>query len=138
MRDVPLLGRAYEALVAQLQEEQTKGLGSASDYVFTSLSGRPLGRDRLSKRGVLGAARRAGLGHVTAQTLRCSVAMATAHAQVPVVVAAAMTGHSPAVYSAHYARPFRDAEEREKVRNSLAAIGFGNTAVDQPVDQRPI
>ena len=35
-------------------------------------------------------------------------------------------------------RPFRDAEEREKVRNSLAAIGFGNTAVDQPVDQRPI
>ena len=70
--------------------------------------------------------------------LRRSVATATAHAQVPVVVAAAMTGHSPAVYSAHYARPFRDAEEREKVRNSLAAIGFGNTAVDQPVDQRPI
>jgi hypothetical protein len=49
-----------------------------------------------------------------------------------------MTGHSPAVYSAHYARPFRDAEEREKVRNSLAAIGFGNAQVDQPVDQRPI
>ena len=43
-----------------------------------------------------------------------------------------------AVYSAHYARPFRDAEEREKVRNSLAAIGFGNSAVDQPVDQRPV
>ncbi len=54
------------------------------------------------------------------------------------VVAAAMTGHSPAVYSAHYARPFRDAEEREKVRNSLASIGFGNAPVDQPVDQRPI
>lgn len=49
-----------------------------------------------------------------------------------------MTGHSPAVYSAHYARPFRDAEEREKVRNSLAAIGFGNASVDQRVDQRPI
>ena len=40
--------------------------------------------------------------------------------------------------SAHYARPFRDAEEREKVRKSLAAIGFGNAQVDQPVDQRPI
>ena len=49
-----------------------------------------------------------------------------------------MTGHSPAVYSAHYARPFRDAEERENVRKSLAAIGFGNTAVDQPVDQKTI
>jgi hypothetical protein len=49
-----------------------------------------------------------------------------------------MTGHSPAVYSEHYARPFRDAEEREKVRKSLASIGFGNAPVDQPVDQRPI
>jgi len=138
VREVPLLDRVYEALVAQLRDEQAKGLGSESDYVFTSLTGRPLGRDRLSKRGVLGAARRAGLGHVTAQTLRRSVATATAHAQVPVVVAAALTGHSPAVYSAHYARPFRDAEEREKVRKSLAAIGFGNAQVDQPVDQRPM
>jgi len=50
----------------------------------------------------------------TAQTLRRSVTTATAHAQVPVVVAARMTGHSPAVYSAHYARAFRDAEQREK------------------------
>jgi hypothetical protein len=49
-----------------------------------------------------------------------------------------MTGHSPVVYSAHYARPFCDAEEREKVRDSLAAIGFGNAPVDQPVDQGPI
>ena len=29
--------RGYEALVAQLREEQAKGLGSESDYVFTSL-----------------------------------------------------------------------------------------------------
>ena len=48
-----VLDRAYEALVAQLRDEQAKGLGSESDYVFTSLTGRPLGRDRLSKRGVL-------------------------------------------------------------------------------------
>jgi integrase len=138
VREVPLLDRAYEALVAQLRDEQAKGFGRESDYVFASLTGRPLGRDRLSKRGVLGAATRAGLGHVTAQTLRRSVATATAQARVPVVVAAAMTGHSPAVYSEHYARPFRDAEEREKVRKSLASIGFGSARVDQPVDQRPI
>jgi hypothetical protein len=55
-----------------------------------------------------------------------SVATATAHAKVPVVIAAAMTGHSPQVYDACYARAFRDAEERERVRNSLASIGFGN------------
>ena len=46
-----------------------------------------------------------------------------------------MTGHSPQVYDAHYVRPFRDAEEREIVRNSLASIGFGNEQVDQSVDQ---
>lgn len=50
------------ALVAQLRDEQEKGLGNESNYVFTSLTGRPLGRDRLSKRGVLGAAKRARLG----------------------------------------------------------------------------
>jgi hypothetical protein len=102
------------------------------------LTGRPLGRDRLSKRGVLGASRRAEVGHVTAQTLRRSVATATAHARVPRVIAAATTGHTPAVYDEHYAKSFHDAEEREKVPNSLASIGFGNEPVDQPVDQRPI
>jgi len=42
-----------------------------------------------------------------------------------VVVAAVITGHSPEVYSRHNARPFRDAEEREMVRDALAPIGFG-------------
>jgi integrase len=135
VREVPLLDRAYEALVAQLAVEQAKGLGADTDFVFTSMTGRPLGRHRLSKRGVANAARKAGLGHVTAQVLRRSVATATAHARVPVVIAAAMTGHSPQVYDTHYAKPFRDAEERAKVRESLASIGFGNAAVDQTIDQ---
>ena len=42
-----------------------------------------------------------------------------------------MTGHSPAVYDKHYAKPFRDEQERAKVRESLANIGFGNAQVDQ-------
>ena len=138
VREVLLLDRAYEALVAQLEVEQAKGLGSESDFCFTSQTGRPLGRDRLSKRGVAAAARKAGIGAVTAQALRRSVATATAHARVPVVVAAAMTGHSPQVYEACYARPFRDAEERDRVRSSLASIGFGNAPVDQSVDQQGI
>jgi integrase len=131
VREVPLVDRAFEALVAQLQAEQGKGLGGELDFVFTSASGRPMDRHRLSKRGVTRAADKAGLGHVTAQTLRRSVATATAHAKVPVVVAAAMTGHSKQVYDAHYAKPFRDAEERERMRQSLASIGFGNSSVDQ-------
>jgi hypothetical protein len=48
-----------------------------------------------------------------------------------------VTGHSPQVYDKHYAKPFRDAEERDRVRVSLASIGFGNALVDQPVDQQP-
>jgi hypothetical protein len=52
---------------------------------------------------------------------------------LPVVVAAAMTGHSKQVYDAHYAKPFRDAEERDRVRESLAPSGFGNSPVDQPL-----
>ena len=78
LREVPLLDRAYEALVAQLEIEQAKGLGNESDFCFTSQTGRPLGRDRLSKRGVAASARKAGIGHVTAQDLRRSVATATA------------------------------------------------------------
>lgn len=137
MPEVPLLDRVYEALVAQLRDEQSKGLGSEPDYVFTSLTGRPLGRGRLSKRGVLGAASGPS-GMSTHRRFAVRWQRRLRMPQVPVVVAAAMTGHSPGVYSAHYARPFRDAEEREKVWKSLAAIGFGNTAVDQPVEQRPI
>ena len=133
-----LLDEVYEALIAQLRSEQAKGLGLASDFVFTSETGRPLGRERISKRGVTAAAKRAGLGHVTAQDLRRSVATATAHAGLPVVVAAAMTGHSPRVYDEHYAKPFRDADERARVRDSLASIGFGSRSVDQSVDQSPI
>jgi Phage integrase family len=108
-----------------------RGLGL--DYVFTTATGQPMNRLNISRRGVQRAAEKAGLGHVTAQTLRRSVATATAHAGLPAVVAAAMTGHSKEVYSNSYARPFRDAEERERVRVALAGIGFGNVMVDQPL-----
>ena len=37
-----------------------------------------------------------------------------------------------------YARPFRDAEDRNNVRISLASIGFGTAPVDQSVDQDEI
>lgn len=124
-RVVPLVDRAQDALLDQLQSEQAAGRGADTDYVFCTRSGRPLDRTRISERGVARAAEKAGLGRVTAQVLRRSVATATAHAHVPVVVAAALTGHSAEVYNRHYARPFRDAEEREMVRDALASIGFG-------------
>lgn len=124
--------------VVQLRDDQAKGLGAATDFVFTGETLRPLGRERIAKRGVIRAAKQAGLGHVTPQVLRRSVATLTAHARVPTVIAAAMTGHSARVYDEHYAKPFRDAEERARVRDSLASIGFGSRSVDRSVDQSPI
>jgi integrase len=44
VRDVPLVDRAYEALVEQLRSEQARGLGADGDFVFTSETGRPVGR----------------------------------------------------------------------------------------------
>lgn len=49
------------------------------------------------------------------------------------MVAAAMTGHSKQVYDTHYAKPFRAAEESDRVRESLASIGFGNAPGDRPL-----
>lgn len=135
LRDVTLLDEVYEALLVQLARE-AKGLGAASDFVFRSETGRPLGRERIAKRGVTRAATRAGLGRVTPQVLRRAVATLTAHARLPVVTGAAMTGHSPLVYDEHYAKPFGDAEKRDRVRISLASLGLGSVAVDQSVDQR--
>jgi hypothetical protein len=42
-----------------------------------------------------------------------------------------MTGHSKQIYDAHSVKPFRDAEEHERVRQSLASIGSGNGRVDE-------
>jgi integrase len=122
--------------LTQLRSERQRGLGGETGFVFTSETGRPLGAHRIASRGVRRAAKKAGLGAVGPQVLRRSVATATAHAKLPVVIAAAMTGHSPAVYDAHYAKPFRDADERAKVRESLASIGFGTASVDQRLTNR--
>jgi integrase len=131
-REVPLVERAAEALRAQYERERKAGRGEDGDWVFATASGRPIDRHRL-RTATINAATKARLGHVTPQVLRRSVATATAHAKLPVVVASALTGHSPQVYDKHYAKPFRDAEERAKVRESLASIGFGTATADQPL-----
>ena len=49
----------------------------------------------------------AGIGHVTPEMLRKSLATAYADARVERRVAASITGHSPAVYDNHYAKAHR-------------------------------
>jgi hypothetical protein len=57
--------------------------------------------------------------------LRRSVATAYAEADVPPHVAASITGHSPAVYHAHYVKPHRDQLEREQALARLLDYGYG-------------
>ena len=89
VREVPLLDRAYEAFVAQLRDEQAKGMGNESDCVFTSLTGRPLGRDRLSKRGVLGSGDEGRPRACHRPDASPFAGNGDGYARVPVVVAAA-------------------------------------------------
>jgi hypothetical protein len=56
VREVPLRGRAYDALLTQLNHEQDKGLGAGLDYVFT-VTDREAPRTRPDReRGVRAAA----------------------------------------------------------------------------------
>jgi integrase len=77
------------------------------------------------RRTVRNAAKAAGIGHVTPRTLRRSIATAYAEATVPAHVAVSVTGHSPAVYNAHYVKPHRDRMERENALKQLLAFGYG-------------
>jgi integrase len=136
-RVVPLLPRSSQALEAQYEHSERAGRGEESDYVFATASGRPVSRHRVYG-AVATAARKAGLGEgVNPQTLRRTVSTATAHAGLPAVVGASITGHSREVYDRDYVTPFRDAAEREQVRDALANIGFGSLRVDQALTSEP-
>jgi hypothetical protein len=43
------------------------------------------------------------------------------------VIAAAMTGHSKDDYDTHYAKPFRDAEERDRALSADQPIRVGTS-----------
>jgi integrase len=132
-RSVVLLDRATEALLDQLQREQEKGLGGDGDFVFTTEVGKPYCRNRISSKGIGGAARRAGVGNVGAQVLRRSAATLRAYAGVPKHVAAKEMGHTPTVFERSYAKVYDDAQDMEETRKRLSSIGFGVRHVDQPL-----
>jgi cytochrome P450 len=44
---------------------------------------------------------------------------------MPAHVAASVTGHSPAVYHAHYLKPHRDRMERDNALKQLLSFGYG-------------
>jgi integrase len=125
VRAIPLTPRARQRLEALYSDERQRGLGDDDDFVFTTRSGGPLSPHNL-RRTVRRAAQAAKVGHVTPQVLRRSVATAYAEADgVSDHVAANITGHSVAVYHAHYVKPHRDRLERKNAVKRLLDSGYG-------------
>jgi integrase len=104
--------------------ERARGLGGDDDFVLTTRTGRPLSQHNVC-RMVRRAGKAAGLGHVTPKMLRTTVATAYAKAGVDRDEAAAITGHSTAVYDKHYVKPHRDRIERENAVKRLLKSGYG-------------
>jgi integrase len=124
VRRIPLTPRAMERLEALYIYESERGLGNDDDFVFTTRDGGPLDRHNL-RRIIREAGYAAGVGHVTPQVLRRSVATAYAEADVPAHVAASVTGHSVVVYQAAYVKAHRDRKERENALERLMNHGYG-------------
>ena len=125
-REVILLPRIQNTLIAKLAIEQSKGFGQDSDFVFTKTAnpGVPIDPEMLSK-VVKRSATRAKLGLVGPQVLRRSTASILASAGVQREVGARMLGHSPEVWDANYVCLFHDQAEREELRQRMHDFGFG-------------
>lgn len=124
VRSQDMLDPLYEALLAQLDHEQAKGLGRDDDLVFTTSLGTPVGIEQI-KSAARRATRIAGLGEHGPQVLRRSFATQVAHAHITSIEAEAILGHSAATFEDNYAKPLRDAEQRAENKRKLIAIGLG-------------
>jgi integrase len=130
LRIVPLMPAVERALVDQLALEQAAGRGGDDELVFQTRRGTPLGQANVRNRGVVAAAKAAGLRHVTPQDLRRSFCSLSGRRGVDPVEAAQITGHSLEVWARSYAGSFGKAQ-RDEALARLLAHGLG--AVDEPV-----
>lgn len=126
VRELPFLPVVREALQAHLARELSAGRGDAVDFVFVTRTGRPFTRQNVSERGIEAAGERAGLGNgIRAQVLRHSFCTFMAESDVPPNEAAALTGHTEAVWWKSYVQPRRDAESRRENIQKMTARGLG-------------
>jgi integrase len=125
-RVIPFLEIVRETLMTHLAAEQDVGRGCDSDFVFVTRTGRPYTRQNVSERGIEQAGRRAGLGDgIRAHTLRRSFCTLIAESGIPPAEAAALTGHTEAVWWRDYVQPRRDAQSRSEIVATLTARGIG-------------
>jgi integrase len=126
VREMPFLPVVRDALETLLASELAVGRGRADDFVFVTRTGRPFTRQNVSERGIEEAGVRGGLGEgVRAQVLRHSFCTFMAESDVPPNEAAALTGHTEAVWWKCYVQPRRDAESRRENIQKMTARGLG-------------
>jgi len=136
-RSFPMLPAVAEALVEQLDHEQSKKLGKPGHFVFTTIAGLPITQDEM-KVAVRRAGRLSRLGRIGAQVLRRSFTTAIAHAGVPAVEAVTFTGHTPQVFDSFYAKPIREASQRDENVQKLLDWGIGGVRPDTDPTPEPI
>ena len=122
-RDVPMFPAVESALADLLARELAVGRGREDDLVFLTRTGRPVAQRNVS-RAVVEATERAGLQRATPHDLRRSFCSLAGRRGVDPVEAAAITGHSAAVWAKHYARSFGKAQ-RDEARARMLEHGFG-------------
>jgi integrase len=125
-RQIPLTPFLTGVLEQHLAEEIERGRGQADDLVCSTREGEPLDRTNVRNKGVLKAAKAAGLGDLTTHDLRHSFLSNVVRSGLDVVHVAALAGHSdPNVTLSTYSHHFDQARANESARQKLVAVGFG-------------
>ena len=116
---------------------------AAGDPVFASAAGTPLGHDNVSKRGLAGAVKRAGLLDPSRPGLTMHSCRDTFASHLiidlglDVVQVSRQLGHAnPAITAKTYARMFDEARHADAIRNAMEASSLG-TVLEPRVATEP-
>lgn len=114
----------HAALMRQRQIEWGKGLGRATDPLFTKTNGTPVNRWDLL-RAVKRASKLAGLDGITPRDLRRSLCTAMHHSGVAGAEAAGETGHTLETWTRYYAKRRNTQAQRAANAEALKRTGYG-------------
>jgi integrase len=131
-RSIPLLPVLERELRAHRKAQLSRGLAGAEQLVFTTATGQPLDRHNVRNRGIVPAARKAGLereGEATVTThdlRRTFISHLIIRLQLDPVRVAKIAGHSNVSETLNtYADEFDKAMFRDDLLQRIEKVGFG-------------
>lgn len=132
VRSIPLLPVLEQALRLHRQGQFAAGRAAPEEFVFTTLTGKPLDRQNVRKRGLQAAAKKAGVvvdggPSVTTHDLRRTfISHLILGLGLDPVRVAKIVGHaSPSITMNTYAEEFDKALHREDLLTRIEKAGFG-------------